>query len=126
MEYSQVMLEMLERIKVLENKVQVLEEKINNAPAPLSQATVQLDKVSAKYRGLAEYLLSSNETRVTLTYSQIEEILGFTLPDTARKFKQSYWANTETHSYASSWMAVGYKTRVDVERDTVTFIKNIF
>ena len=30
MEYSQVMLEMLERIKVLENKVKVLEEKIEN------------------------------------------------------------------------------------------------
>lgn len=125
MEYSQIMLEMLERIKVLENKVKVLEEKIENTPAPQPQASVQLDKVSAKYRGLAEYLLSSNETRVTLSYSQIEEILGFALPDTARKFKQSYWANTETHSYASSWMAVGYKTRVDVESDTVTFIKNL-
>lgn len=125
MEYSQVMLEMLERIKVLENKVKVLEEKIENTTTPKPQTAMQLDKVSAKYRGLAEYLLSSNETRVTLSYSQIEKILGFDLPDTARKFKQSYWANTETHSYASSWMAVGYKTRVDVDSDTVTFIKNL-
>ena len=125
MEYSQVMLEMLERIKVLENKVKALEEKIENTPASQPQANVQLDKVSAKYRGLAEHLLSSNGTRVTLSYSQIEDILGFALPDTARKFKQSYWANTETHSYASSWMAVGYKARVDTESDTVTFIKNL-
>ena len=125
MEYSQVLLEMLERIKVLENKVKVLEEKIEITSTPKPQTAMQLDKVSAKYRGLAEYLLSSNETRVTLSYSQIEEILGFTLPDTARKFKQSYWANTETHSYASSWLAVGYKTRVDVGSDTVTFIKNL-
>ena len=125
MEYSQVMLEMLERIKVLENKVKMLEEKIENTPTPKQQTAMQLDKVSAKYRGLAEYLLSSNETRVTLSYSQIEVILGFALPDTARKFKQSYWANTETHSYASSWMAVGYKTRIDVDSDTVTFIKNL-
>ena len=125
MEYSQVMLEMLERIKVLENKVKVLEEKIESTSTAQSQTAIQLDKVRAKYRGWAEYLLSSNETRVTLTYSQIEEILGFALPDTARKFKQSYWANTETHSYASSWMAVGYKTRVDVDNDTVTFVKNL-
>lgn len=125
MEYSQVMLEMLERIKVLENKVKVLEEKIENTPTPKLQTAMRLDKVSAKYRGLAEYLLSSNEIKVTLSYSQIEEILGFALPDTARKFKQSYWANTETHSYASSWMAVGYKTRVEVDSDTVTFIKNL-
>ena len=125
MEYSQVMLAMLERIKVPENKVKVLDEKIESTSTAQSQTAIQLDKVSAKYRGLAEYLLSSNETRVTLTYSQIEEILGFALPDTARKFKQSYWANTETHSYASSWMAVGYKTRVDVDNDTVTFVKNL-
>ena len=125
MEYSQVMLEMLERIKVLENKVKVLEEKIESTSTAQSQTAIQLDKVSAKYRGLAEYVLPSNETRVTLTYSQIEQILGFALPDTARKFKQSYWANTETHSYASSWMAVGYKTRVDVDNDTVTFVKNL-
>ena len=125
MEYSQVLLEMLERIKVLENKVKVLEEKIENAPAPQSQPTVQIDKVSAKYRDLAEFLLSSNETKVTLSYAQIEQILGFSLPDTARKFKQSYWANTETHSYASSWLAVGYKAYVDVQRDMVTFKKNI-
>ena len=75
MEYSQVMLEMLERIKVLENKVKVLEEKIENTPTPKPQTAMQLDKVSAKYRGLAEYL--------------------------------------------------GYKTRVDIDSDTVTFIKNL-
>ena len=125
MEYSQVMLEMLERIKVLENKVKALEDKIENAPTPQSQQGMQLDRVSAKYRGLAEYLLLSNQMRVTLSYSQIEEILGFALPDTAKKFKQSYWANTETHSYASSWMAVGYKARVDTDNDTLTFIKNL-
>ena len=36
MEYSQVMLEMLERIKVLENKVKVLEEK-SKAHLPLNR-----------------------------------------------------------------------------------------
>lgn len=93
MEYSQVILEMLERIKALEGKVKTLEDKLEGAPTVNTQRNLQLDKVSAKYRGLAEYLLSSNETKITLSYSQIEEILGFRLPDTARKFKQSYWAN---------------------------------
>ncbi len=125
MEYSQVILEMLERIKVLENKVKALEEKIETVAAPQPKTVSRLEKVSMKYRGLAEYLLLSNETDVTLSYSQIEEILGFPLPNTARKFKQSYWANTNTHSYASSWMNVGYKARPDADRDAVTFIKNL-
>ena len=125
MEYTQVLLEMLERIKVLENKVRMLEEKIEQLSADASQNVGQLDKVSAKYRGLAEYLLASNERKITLTYSQIESILGFRLPKTARNFKRSYWANTATHSYASCWMAVGYRTRTDANGDEVTFIKNL-
>ena len=125
MEYSSVVLEMLERIQLLESKVKDLEEKINSISLSQPQAAAQLDKVSVRYRSLAEYLLSSNAKRINLSYEQIENILGFTLPNTARNFKKSYWANTKTHSYASSWMAVGYKARVDVETDIVTFIKNM-
>ncbi len=125
MEYSQVILEMLERIKVLENKVNALEGKVDIVKASQPQVAVRLDKVGIKYRSLAEYLLASGENRVILSYSQIEDILGFRLPDTAHKYKQSYWANTETHSYAMSWLAVGYKARVDTENDVVTFIKNL-
>ena len=124
MEYSQIILEMLERVKILENKVKVLESKIEES-MPAQQQNVQLDRISAKYRSLAEYLFLSNKTRVILTYSEIEEILGFKLPDTARKFKRSYWANTSTHTYASSWMAVGYKAHVDIDNDAVTFVKNL-
>lgn len=124
MEYSQVVLEMLERIKTLENKVKALEEKIENENAP-ETADVSLESVGIKYRNLAEYLLSSGEPKITLTYGQIENILGFSLPDTARKFQHSYWANTKTHSYALSWLAAGYKARVNVENNTVTFIKNL-
>ena len=121
MEYSQVILEMLERIKTLESKVSALEQRI---PAPTQKKEPDsLDLVSAKYKKLAEYLLSSGKDRVSLTYRQIEEILGFPLPETARKFKQSFWANTERHSYASGWMAVGYRARVDRNTDTVTFMK---
>ena len=124
MEYSQVILEMLERIKILENKVKALEEakESNISAKPIS--TFDLHNVSAKYRPLAEYLVKSESTRVELSYAEIETILGFRLPDTARNFKQPFWANTKTHSYASSWLEIGYKTRVDLNCDKVTFIKN--
>ena len=128
MEYSHVILEMLERIKVLENKVKALEEKSETTQIiePLQNNKAQLEKVSAKYRKLTEFLLSSGEMRIRLTYPQIEEILGFSLPDTAKKYKHSYWANTETHSYASSWMVIGYRARIDVDNEAVTFEKNLY
>ena len=125
MEYSQILLEMLERIKTLENKVKTLEDRLDPALARETQNKEQLNNISPKYRKLAEYLLSSNEMRITLSYLQIEEILGFTLPKTARNIKPSFWANTESHSYASSWMAVGYKAKIDPHGDNVTFIKNL-
>lgn len=125
MEYSQILLEMLERIKTLERKVQILEEQLDPTPVKEALNKEQLNNISPKYRKLAEYLLSSNEVRVTLSYSQIEEILGFTLPDTARNHRPSFWANTKTHSYASSWMSVGYKAQIDPRSDNVTFVKNL-
>lgn len=115
---------MLERIKTLENRVQALEDCLAARPAEEARNTEQLRGISPKYRKLADYLRASNEARVTLSYSQLEEILGFTLPDTARRFKASFWANTKTHSYASSWMAVGYKTQIDPHSDKVAFIKS--
>ncbi len=120
MEYSQIILEMLDRIKTLENKVKVLEEQRADAPC---QEQIQLDNVSAKYRPLAEYLLASGGAIVSLSYSQLEDILGFSLPGTAHNYMASFWANTKTHSYASSWLGVGYKTRVDQDNGIVHFVK---
>lgn len=128
MEYSHVILEMLERIKVLEDKVKALEEKNETTQIiePLQYNKAQLEKISTKYRKLTEFLLSSDEMRIRLTYPQIEEILGFSLPDTAKKYMRSYWANTETHSYSSSWMAIGYRARVDVDNEIVIFEKKLY
>jgi hypothetical protein len=61
-----------------------------------------------------------------LSYAQIEEILEFPLPPTAYNLPQSFWANTETHSYAKgSWLAVGYKAKV-VENQRVVFERSIY
>ena len=122
MEYSQVILEMLERIKTLEGKVAALEAQIGtNDKRPRAQKDHDLDLVSAKYRALASYLLASDLDKVTLSYAEIESILGFPLPPTAYKFQKSYWANTMRHSYASAWLLVGYKARVEDAEHLVTF-----
>ena len=116
------------RIETLENRVAMLEERIaemkgknNFVDRPIFPA----EKVSGKYKGLAEYLYDKWDKKIELTYGDIEKILGFSLPPTAYSFPQSYWANTKTHSYASSWLEVGYKAKV-IERERVSFERNLY
>ena len=130
MDINLIVLELLSRIKVLEEKVRVLEEKSAKNEEHKEEKNKKLqfpaDKVSDKYRALAEYLYERWEKKITLTYEQIEDILQFKLPPTAYNIPKSYWANTLTHTYATSWLSVGYKARVDAEALKVTFEKIVY
>ena len=47
-----------------------------------------------KYEALYEYLEHRYANTVVLTFAQIEDLLGFTLPDSAR-VDQEWWANKD-------------------------------
>ena len=117
------------RIEMLEAKVAALEEKM--AEVEVQQCTMSdrpafpVGKVSEKYKRLAEYLYEKWDRKIELSYAQIEEILGFNLPPTAYNLAFSYWANTKTHSYASSWLEVGYKAKV-IGEQRVSFERNLY
>lgn len=131
MEINNIILELLSRIQVLENKVSALELQVgqfqNQTQTTVTNRPVfPTEKISRKYKALAEYLYEKWEKKIQVSYEKIEEILGFSLPETAYNFPQSYWANTQTHSYASSWLAIGYKAKVDVENKVVIFEKDLY
>ena len=124
--------EMLNRIKNLEEKVTLLEarvKKLENERDARQAAESEMppfpeSAVSRRYRSLAVYLYEHRGQRIVLTYPRVEEILGFSLPATAYNFPHSYWANTDTHSYSSAWMAVGYKAFFNPADNTVRFEPN--
>lgn len=117
MEYEKLLLSMVERITSLEERVAVLENK-----SGLIQEN-ESTKGSKKYRYLSEYLSNSNSKSVTLSFSEIENILQFKLPESARNHRP-FWANTTTHSVALSWLSVGYETTsVNMEQEMVSFEK---
>lgn len=122
MNYDRIILELIDRIQILESKVSRLEG--DKAANEKFKAEANVNVVS-KYRGLTEYLLNSVKSKVSLTYPEIEEIIGFKLPDSAYSHMRAYWSNTETHSYAKSWLAIGYRTRVDTDNKIVHFEKNL-
>ena len=130
MDTSLIILELLSRIKVLEEKVKALEEKdlsCGNSGAKVQEKPAfPKDKVRGKYRALAEFLYEKWEKRITLSYEEIEGILDFKLPPTAYNIPRSYWANTLTHPYAASWIEVGYKAKVDIEAQRVTFERSSY
>lgn len=62
-----------------------------------------------KYSPLSEYLKNINDESVTLTYVQIEKILGSSLPKSAYQY-QAWWANnSKNHYHASTWIDSGFK-----------------
>jgi len=133
MDYNRIILELFDRVKGLEERVGSLEAQVAELETCRARWELEdgvkcvlpkISKISEKYRGLADYLLQVTEQSVTLTYAEIEAILGFPLPQSAVEHKRSYWANTVTHSYASSWLGVGFKTKTDAsDHLLVTFVR---
>jgi len=62
---------------------------------------------SGKYYKLEEYLKKC-ENDITLTFQEIEKILGFALPLSAYNYP-AWWANSG-HSHASAWINAGMRT----------------
>ena len=117
------------RIEALEKRVAQLENNVQTQSAsviPTNRPAFPLDCTNSKYKALSEFLYEKWEKRIVLTYSQLETLLGFPLPASAHTLPQSYWANTEYHSYAKSWLRLGYKARVDAENKKVIFERNLF
>lgn len=76
-----------------------------------------------RYDPLSEHLSTFTGQSVTLTYDEIEALLGRKLPPTAygQSWRQ-WWANTETHSQALAWLRAGWRvSRPDLANRRVEF-----
>lgn len=76
-----------------------------------------------KYQPLADYLANCGQDNVTLTFSQIEDILGFKLSPSARKHRPN-WANNSVEALSWGWMPVGYESYgIDMKNEIAHFRK---
>lgn len=78
-----------------------------------------------KYAPLHRYLLALHTApEWHASFGEIEAILGFRLPDSAR-LHRPWWSNRKSgggHSQALAWQAAGWRTRaVDLEAERLTF-----
>jgi hypothetical protein len=84
-----------------------------------------LSEPSAKYDPLGEWLLNQREegeSRVRVTFADVEAILGQPLPPSAREHR-SWWANDSTsHRQSMTWLAAGWQVQdVDLAGEEVEF-----
>jgi hypothetical protein len=78
----------------------------------------------SKYAKLEKFLLGLPGRSWTAEFDEIEYILGFALPPSARKH-QAWWVNDKHgHSHAASWLDAGWRTTaIDLRARLVTFVK---
>jgi len=75
------------------------------------------------YEPLEKFLLSSGQDYIRMTFSEIERILGFSLPKSAYIYN-AWWANGG-HTQAYAWLDAGYKVeRANPIEQNVRFYKS--
>ncbi len=76
----------------------------------------------SKYQGLYWRLCGLRVTEWSTSFGEIESILGFALPPSARRHRP-WWANQRSgngHSQATAWGAAGWETaEVDMDAETL-------
>jgi hypothetical protein len=77
-----------------------------------------------KYAPLYRHLLALGAAEWSASFEEIEGVLGFRLPRSARLY-QPWWSNQRasgSHSHAQAWQRAGWKVRgVDLLRERVVF-----
>lgn len=89
----------------------------------LDQEDLKLRQTAARgrYSRLFISFVDRWDYRWRATFEDIEEILGFALPPSARRHS-AWWSNTKSHSQALAWIAAGWKkSSIDMKGEMVVF-----
>lgn len=77
----------------------------------------------AGFQDLRQFLSDSGELVVSMTFSEIEKVIGRSLPPSAHKHA-AFWANSERNAYGRHWLGAGYRaTRSGGSARTITFVR---
>jgi hypothetical protein len=96
--------------------------------ASIAPRTPQSVDVPAEYRSLYKYLAGRYADTVVLRFAEIEDLLGYTLPDGAR-LGQDWWANADADGEASpqsrSWIHASRTAEANLVAQTVVFEREV-
>jgi hypothetical protein len=97
-------------------------------PAAPPASKPRLFSVPAEYLSLHKYLHDRYANTVVLTFAEIEDLLGFALPDPAR-LQPEWWANEHANSNPSaqsrSWTQACRTAKANLLAQTVVFEREL-
>jgi len=78
----------------------------------------------SKYRPLQNFLASAHGAELPMSFADIEQVLGFKLPASARRHS-AWWSNDHgTNPAVNAWRDVGWQTsRVDRGNERLIFVR---
>ncbi len=98
-------------------------------PREASQAIREAAATAGKYQSLHKYLRDRYANRVVLTFAEIEDLLGFALPDPARLQREWWDSNADPASprsaQSASWMLASRTATVNLIAESVVFDREI-
>jgi hypothetical protein len=77
-----------------------------------------------KYRALQNHLAGLDGDEWAASFVEIEALLGFPLPSSARAF-YAWWSNSPKHSGTDAWRQAGFRASVNLEKQRVTFRRGL-
>jgi len=93
-------------------------------PVAVAQPTQDMTRSAGKYGLLYKYLRDRYANRVVLTFAEIEDLLGFALPDPAR-FQPEWWAGagpiTPRSAQSDAWTLAHRTAVVNLAARSVVF-----
>ena len=76
-----------------------------------------------KYVALTNYLKHADKDRIMLKFNEIERIIGFDLPASARRYG-AFWCNPESHTLPFCFLSAGYqKAEADIVAEYIVLEK---
>jgi|SRR5688572_6929944 len=100
-------------------------ETTSDAPVAERQtgrATGRAARVPSKYASLHDYLVNRHADTTVLTFAQLEDLLGFALPDSAR-VQHEWWTGRDAGrpSCSDAWILAGRTATPNLLARTVAF-----
>jgi hypothetical protein len=84
------------------------QDMASNMKTAVAPAATTRTVGSGKYEPLYQYFLKRQERSLTLSFAEMEEILGFALPKSACTYPM-WWNPSATHTQCLSWTKAGYR-----------------